>query len=193
MAPDDASVPCERMPLPPRSLHLMISTLFNNDPRQPGESVLLGHGEAKISAEPPGIPSPSGPDFCDQFLLSSKQDPDAAGNLNRLLTLPNGYRRRKPRAPVVLHDGLCLLGQLLLLPAGETVIPAIPSSLPNLDIGNPTLFPVEVQGNAWIAPPPRDCDCMLAGSDGYPSFQRCSPPSHLRGNHSNQPQGIGSR
>ena len=131
------------MPLPPRLLQLMISTLFNNFPRQPGESVLLGYCEAKISAEPPGIPSPSGPDFRDQPLLSPEQDPDATGNLDRLLTLPNGYLRRGPRAPVVLHDGLCLLGQLLLLLAGEAVISAIPSSLPNLDIGNPALFAVE--------------------------------------------------
>ena len=77
--------------------------------------------------------------------------------------------------------------------AGEAVIPAIPSSHPNLDIGNPPLFPVEVQGNACIAPPPGDGDCMLAGSDGYPCFQWCSPPSHLRENHSNPPQDIESR
>ena len=158
-----------------RSTWIRISTLFNNGPRQPGESVLLGYGEAKISAEPSGILSPSGPDFRDQPLLSPKQDSDATGNLDRLLTLPNGYCRRRPRAPIVLHDGLCLLGQLLLLLAGETVISAIPSSPPNLDIGNPALFTFEVQGNAWIAPPPGDGDCMLAGPDGYPSFQRCSP------------------
>ena len=91
------------------------------------------------------------------------------------------------------HDGLCLLGQLLLLLPCEAVISAVPSSLPNLDIGNPALFPVDLQGNAWITPPPGDCDCMLAGSDGYPSFQRCLPLSHLRGNHSNQPQDIESR
>ena len=176
-----------------RSTWIRISTLFNNGPRQPGESVLLGYGEAKISAEPSGIPSPSGPDFRDQPLLSPEQDPDAAGNLDRLLTLPNGNRRRGPRAPVVLHDGLCLLGQLLLPLPCEAVIPAVPSSPPNLDIGNPTLFPVDLQGNAWIAPPPGDCDCMLAGPDGYPSFQRCSPPSHLRENHSNPPPDIESR
>ena len=170
MAPDDASVPCERMPLPPRLLQLRISTLFNNGPRQASESVLLGHGEAKISAEPAGIPSPSGPDFRDQPLLSPERDLDATGNLDRLLTLPNGNRRRRPRAPVVLHDGFCLLGQLLLLLPCEAVIPAVPSSLPNLDIGNSPLFVVEVYGNAWIAPPPGDCDCMLAGSDGYPIF-----------------------
>ena len=150
------------------------SSLLNDDPCQPSESVLLGYCEAKISAEPPGIPSPSGPDFRDQSLLSPQQDPDAAGNLDRLLTLPNGYRRRGPRGPVVLHEGLCLLGQLLLLLPCETVISAIPSSHPNLDIGNPLLFPVDIQGNAWIAPPPGDCDCMLAGSDGYPCFQWCS-------------------
>ena len=149
-----------------RSTWIRISTLFNNGSRPPGESVLLGYGEAKISAEPSGIPSPSRPDFRDQPLLSPERDPDAAGNLDRLLTLPNGYRRRDPRAPVVLHDGLCLLGQLLLLLAGETMISAVPSSHPYLDIGNSPLFPVDLQGNAWIAPPPGDCDCMLAGSDG---------------------------
>ena len=47
---------------------------------------------------------------------------------------------------------------------------AVLSSHPNLDIGNPALFPVEVYGNAWSVPPPGDCDCMLAGPDGYPSF-----------------------
>ena len=176
-----------------RSTWIRISTLFNNGPRRLGESVLLGYCEAKISAEPPGIPSPTRPDFGDQPLLSPELDPDATGNLDRLLTLPNGNRRRGPRAPVVLHDGLCLLGQLLLPLPCEAVIPAVPSSPPNLDIGNPALFPVDLQGNAWIAPPPGDCDCMLAGSDGYPSFQRCSPPSHFRGNHSNPPQDIGSR
>ena len=107
---------------------------------------------------PPGIPCPTGPDFRDQPLLSPKQDLDATGNLDRLLTLPNGNRRRGPRAPVVLHDGLCLLGQLLLFLPCETVISAIPSSLPNLDIGNPALFAVEVQKNAWITPPPGDCN-----------------------------------
>ena len=166
--------------------------LFQDFPRQPRESVLLGYGEAKISAEPPGIPSPSRPDFRDQSLLSSKQYFDASGNLDRLLTLPNGYRRRRPRAPVVLHDGPGLLGQFLLLLPCEAVISAIPSAHPNLDIGNPALFPIDLQGNACIAPPLGDCDCMLAGSDGYPSFQWCSPPSHLRGNHSNPPQDIGS-
>ena len=155
--------------------------------------MLLGYCEAKISAEPPGIPSPTGPDFRDQLLLSPKQDLDAAGNLHRLLTLPNGNRRRDPGGPVVPHDGLCLLGQLLLLLPCEAVIPAVPSSLPNLDTGNPALFPVDLQGNAWITPPLGDCDCMLASSDGYPSFQRCSPFSDLRENHSNQPQDIESQ
>ena len=69
---------------------------------------------------PAGIPYPTGPDFGDQSLLSSKQYLDATGNLDRRLTLPNGNRRRGPRGPVVLHDGLCLLGQLLLLLPCET-------------------------------------------------------------------------
>ena len=120
---------------------------------------------------PAGIPYPTGPDFGDQSLLSSKQYLDATGNLDRRLTLPNGNRRRGPRGPVVLHDGLCLWGQLLLLLPCETVTSAVPSSHPNLDIGNPAIFPVEVYGNAWIVPPPGDCDCMLAGPDGYPSFR----------------------
>ena len=47
------------------ALPLCIAILFQDFPRQPSESVLLGYGEAKISAEPPGIPSPSRPDFRD--------------------------------------------------------------------------------------------------------------------------------
>ena len=74
------------------------SSLLNDDPRQPGESVLLGYGEAQVSAEPSGIPSPGRPDFGDQSLLSSKQYLDATGNLDRLLTLPNGNRRGGPRS-----------------------------------------------------------------------------------------------
>ena len=68
------------------------------------------------------FPPPAVLTFVISRSFPQSDDLDATGNLDRLLTLPNGYRRRGPRGPVVLHDGLCLLGQLLLLLAGEAVI-----------------------------------------------------------------------
>ena len=53
-----------------------------------------------------------------------------------ILTLPNGNRRRGPRAPVMFHDGLCFLGQLLLLLPCGAVIPTVASLVPYLDIDN---------------------------------------------------------
>ena len=67
--------------------------LFDDFSRQAGETSLLGYGEAKISAEPAGVPSPAGPYLRDQSLLPSERDPDAAGNLYGLLTIADGNPR----------------------------------------------------------------------------------------------------
>jgi len=54
-----------------------------------GETLLLGYGEAKISAEPAGIFCPSGAEFGDQSPLSPERDPDAAGKFDCPLALPD--------------------------------------------------------------------------------------------------------
>lgn len=146
--------------------------MLEDGSRHTGQKFLLFGSEPKTSAKPSGVPCPTGPDFGNQQFLSAERDPDAAGNVDCFLTIPDRFRRFNPGLPVVLDDGIGPPGQLFLLAAGQAVIPTVPSSTPDLDVGNHSLLTIDVQRSSGLVSSFRDQNCMPAGGDRYTLLHR---------------------
>ena len=158
--------------------------MLEDGSRHTGKKFLLFGSKPKASAEPSGVPCPTGPDFGDQPLLSPERDPDAARNADCFLTIPDRFRRFDPGPPVVLDDAAGPLRQLFLLAAGQAVIPAVPSPTPDLDVGDHSLLTIDLQGNAGFVSPFRDQVRVPAGSDRYTLLHRFATFFRYRKNHS---------
>ena len=150
--------------------------LVRNDGTRPlGEEFLLFGRKPDVSADPTAdIP---GCDLGDAHLLTPKCDGNGAGNLNRLLALPDGYRwrgRRNERAVCLFNDGARLPGELFLAGARKPDISADPVLPLSSEVsGDEHLLTTNHQRDTAAGDPNRP----VARSDGYFRF-------HLSGSRS---------